>query len=101
MMKLHNVQIRGPSTEAKSDMILISGVPNNVEAAKVGLGEKVAELEAKMEEYQFKSSGQKPGATIIKLRWGTILILPWMDSNSLVCLGITASCPSLWRTVGR
>ena len=96
MMKIYQVE---PSAEAKSDKFLISGVPNNVEAAKVGLGEKVAELEAKMEEYQFKSIGQQ-GATI-KLRWGTILILPWMDSNSLVWLGMTASCPRLWRTVGR
>ena len=100
MMKIYQVRIGVPSAEAKSDKFLISGVPNNVEAAKVGLGEKVAELEAKMEEYQFKSIGQQ-GATIIKLRWGTILILPWMDSNSLVWLGMTASCPRLWRTVGR
>ena len=35
MMNNFDVNIRVPSVEAKSDVILISGVPSNVEAAKV------------------------------------------------------------------
>ena len=59
MMKTFDVNISVPSAEAKSDMIQISGVPNNVEAAKVGLGEKVNQLKAEMEEYNFKSQSEK------------------------------------------
>ena len=36
MMNNFDVNIRVPSVEQKSDLILISGVPSNVEAAKVG-----------------------------------------------------------------
>ena len=53
MMKSYDVNIQVPHPNGKSDLILISGVPAKVEAAKVGLGIKVAELEAekvKMEE---------------------------------------------------
>merc|ERR1712004_430455 len=50
MMNTYDVNIRVPSQEAKSDLVIISGVPSNVEAAKVGLAEKLAELEAEKEE---------------------------------------------------
>jgi len=50
MMQKFDVNIRVPSMDEKSDVILISGVPSNVEAAKGGLAEKVAELEAEEEE---------------------------------------------------
>merc|ERR1719483_698460 len=46
MMNCYDVNIRVPSQEAKSDLVIISGVPSNVEAAKVGLAEKLVELEA-------------------------------------------------------
>ena len=45
MMNQFDVNIRVPPQEAKSDIICISGVPTNVEAAKEGLAEKVVELE--------------------------------------------------------
>jgi len=82
MMNNYDVNIRVPSVEAKSDLILISGVPSNVEAAKVGLAERLAELEAEKEdkikrsfmvtvsvdpEYHPKIIGRK-GAVITKLR---------------------------------
>jgi polyribonucleotide nucleotidyltransferase len=82
MMNNFDVNIRVPSVEAKSDLILISGVPSNVEAAKVGLCERLAELEAEKEdkikrsfvvsvsvapEYHPKIIGRK-GAVITKLR---------------------------------
>ena len=35
MMNTYDVNIRVPSQEAKSDLVIISGVPSNVEAAKV------------------------------------------------------------------
>ena len=76
MMNCYDVNIRVPSQEAKSDLVIISGVPSNVEAAKVrncantqpsmrssifepfcttayfqvGLAEKLTELEAEKEE---------------------------------------------------
>merc|ERR1719154_245779 len=49
MMNTFDVNIRVPAQDAKSDVILISGVPTNVEAAKAGLAEKVTELEAEKE----------------------------------------------------
>merc|ERR1712088_1058124 len=82
MMNTYDVNIRVPSQEAKSDLVIISGVPSNVEAAKVGLAEKLAELEAEKEEkiknsfvvrvcvapeYHPKIIGRK-GAVITKLR---------------------------------
>merc|ERR1712088_1162711 len=82
MMNCYDVNIRVPSQEAKSDLVIISGVPSNVEAAKVGLAEKLAELEAEKEEkiknsfvvrvcvapeYHPKIIGRK-GAVITKLR---------------------------------
>merc|ERR1712079_566491 len=82
MMNTYDVNIRVPSQEAKSDLVIISGVPSNVEAAKVGLAEKLAELEAEKEEkiknsfvvracvapeYHSKIIGRK-GAVITKLR---------------------------------
>ena len=35
MMNCYDVNIRVPSQEAKSDLVIISGEPSNVEAAKV------------------------------------------------------------------
>merc|ERR1719361_1174231 len=82
MMNCYDVNIRVPSQEAKSDLVIISGVPSNVEAAKVGLAEKLVELEAEKEEkirnsfvvrvcvapeYHPKIIGRK-GAVITKLR---------------------------------
>merc|ERR1712223_1149529 len=82
MMTTSDVNIRVPNQEAKSDLVIISGVPSNVEAAKVGLAEKLAELEAEKEEkiknsfvvrvcvapeYHPKIIGRK-GAVITKLR---------------------------------
>jgi len=82
MMNTFDVNIRVPSMDDKSDLILISGVPSNVEAAKVGLAEKVEELEAEKEE-KIKRSHQvsvsvnpeyhpkiigRGGAVITKLR---------------------------------
>merc|ERR1712088_354895 len=82
MMNCYDVNIRVPSQEAKSDLVIISGVPSNVEAAKVGLAEKLTELEAEKEEkirnsfvvrvcvapeYHPKIIGRK-GAVITKLR---------------------------------
>merc|ERR1719445_2239321 len=49
MMNKFDVNIRVPAQDANSDVILISGVPTNVEAAKIGLAEKVKELEAEKE----------------------------------------------------
>merc|ERR1719376_1208993 len=46
MMNKFDVNIRVPAQDANSDVILISGVPTNVDAAKIGLAEKVKELEA-------------------------------------------------------
>jgi len=82
MMNNYDVNIRVPSVEAKSDVILISGVPSNVEAAKAGLADKVIELEEEKAEkirrsfvvtvnvdpeYHPKIIGRK-GAVIGKLR---------------------------------
>merc|ERR1711994_1227006 len=82
MMNTYDVNIRVPSQEAKSDLVIISGVPSNAEAAKVGLAEKLTELEAEKEEkirnsfvvrvcvapeYHPKIIGRK-GAVITKLR---------------------------------
>jgi len=55
MMNQFDVNIRVPPQEAKSDIICISGVPTNVEAAKEGLAEKVVELEKEKEEKALKS----------------------------------------------
>ena len=55
MMNKFDVNIRVPAQDAQSDIILISGVPSNVEAAKGGLAEKVAELEKEKEEKLQKS----------------------------------------------
>merc|ERR1712002_1369000 len=49
MMNKFDVNIRVPAQDANSDIILISGVPTNVDAAKLGLAEKVKELEAEKE----------------------------------------------------
>lgn len=50
MMNKYDVNIRVPAAEAKSDIILVSGVPSNVEAAKEGFAERMRELEAEKEE---------------------------------------------------
>merc|ERR1712241_1670689 len=55
MMNKFDVNIRVPAQDAQSDIILISGVPSNVEAAKGGLAEKVAELEKEKQEKLQKS----------------------------------------------
>jgi len=55
MMNKFDVNIRVPAQDAKSDVILISGVPTNVESAKEGLAEKVAELEKEKEDKAQKS----------------------------------------------
>ena len=89
-MKIFDVNIQVPSGEAKSDLILITGLPNNVEAAKMGLGETVAKLKAEKEEFSSSTSIGQKGTAITKLRWERILYLPWMESNSWVWLGMTA-----------
>merc|ERR1711892_1119941 len=55
MMNKFDVNIRVPAQDANSDIILISGVPTNVDAAKIGLAEKVTELEAEKEVKKQKS----------------------------------------------
>ena len=50
MMNKYDVNIRVPAADAKSDIILVSGVPSNVEAAKEGFAERMQELEAEKEE---------------------------------------------------
>jgi len=55
MMNRFDVNIRVPPQDAQSDIICISGVPTNVEAAKEGLAEKVVELEKEKEEKSLKS----------------------------------------------
>ena len=89
-MKIFDVNIQVPIGEAESDLILISGLPNNVEAAKMGLAETVAKLKAEMEDFNSSTSIGQKGAPITKLRWGRILYFPWMESNSWVWLGMTA-----------
>ena len=49
MMNEFDVNIKVPSAEVKSNVILISGAPSNVEEAKVGLANKVIELEKEKE----------------------------------------------------
>merc|ERR1739848_97369 len=49
MMNKFDVNIRVPAQDANLDVILISGVPTNVDAAKIGLAERVKELEAEKE----------------------------------------------------
>lgn len=105
MMNNFDVNIRVPSVDAKSDLILISGVPTNVEAAKIGLGEKVAELEAEKEdkikrsfmvsvsvapEYHPKIIGRK-GAVITKLRddYRVNIQLPKKEADSQEVITIT------------
>merc|ERR1712241_911919 len=55
MMNRYDVNIRVPPQDAQSDIICISGVPTNVEAAKEGLAEKLVELEKEKEEKSLKS----------------------------------------------
>ena len=55
MMNRFDVNIRVPPQDAQSDIICISGVPTNVEAAKEGLAEKVVELEKEKAEKSLKS----------------------------------------------
>lgn len=105
MMNNYDVNIRVPSVEAKSDLILISGVPTNVEAARVGLTERVAELEMEKEdkikrsfmvsisvapEYHPKIIGRK-GAVITKLRddYSVNIQLPRKDAEAQEVITIT------------
>ena len=93
------------SQDANSDVILVSGVPANVEAAKVGLTEKVTELEAEKEvkiqksfevtvevnhEYHPKIIGRK-GAVITKLRmdYRVNIQLPKKDDPEASIITIT------------
>jgi len=55
MMNRYDVNIRVPPQDAQSDIICISGVPTNVEAAKEGLAEKVVELEKEKADKALKS----------------------------------------------
>ena len=105
MMKNFNVNIRVPAQDAKSDVLLISGVPTNVDAAKIGLAEKVTELEAEKEfkiqksfevtvevnpEYHPKIIG-RGGAVIIKLRddFGVQIQLPKKAAENSEVITIT------------
>ena len=105
MMNKFDVNIKLPSVDAESDLILNFGRPTNVEAAKVVLGEKVTELEAEKEdkiktkrsfmvsvsvapEYRHKIIGRK-GAVIAKLRWGGFVFSQWLKSNSVIWSGMT------------
>jgi len=105
MMNKFDVNIRVPAQDDKSDIIRISGVPTNVEAAKIGLAEKVAELEAEKEvkiqksfevkvevnpEYHPKIIG-RGGAVITKLRedFGVQIQLPKKDSENSEIITIT------------
>ena len=54
-MNNYDVNIRVPPQDAQSDIICISGVPTNVEAAKEGLAEKLVELEKEKAEKALKS----------------------------------------------
>jgi hypothetical protein len=59
MMNKYDVNIRVPAADAKSDIILVSGVPSNVEAAKEGFVQRMQELEAEKEE-RLKRSFEVP-----------------------------------------
>jgi len=50
MMNEYDVNIRVPAAEQQSDIILVSGVPTHVERAKVGLLEKLSQLELEKED---------------------------------------------------
>jgi len=105
MMQTYDVNIRVPSMDEQSDIILISGVPTNVEAAKGGLAEKVEELEAEKEE-KLKRSFQvsltvnpeyhpkiigRGGAVITKLRddFKVNIQLPKRESDDNETITIT------------
>merc|ERR1711955_42033 len=100
-----DVNIRVPAQDANSDVILISGVPTNVDAAKLGLAEKVKELEAEKEvkiqksfevtvevnpEYHPKIIG-RAGGVINKLRedYKVNIQLPPKDSENQEIITIT------------
>jgi len=55
MMNRYDVNIRVPPQDAQSDVICISGVPTNVDAAKEGLAEKLVELEKEKADKALKS----------------------------------------------
>jgi len=105
MMQTYDVNIRVPSMDEQSDIILISGVPSNVEAAKGGLAEKVEELEGEKEE-KIKRSFQvsltvnpeyhpkiigRGGAVITKLRddFKVNIQLPKRESDDNETITIT------------
>jgi len=105
MMNKYDVNIRVPAQDANSDIILISGVPSNVDAAKVGLAEKVKELEAEKEvkiqksfevtvevnpEYHPKIIG-RGGEVIKKLRenYDVQIQLPRKDAENSEVITIT------------
>jgi len=50
MMNEYDVNIRVPSADQESDIILVSGVPDHVEKAKVGLAERLVKLEGEKED---------------------------------------------------
>eukprot|EP00088_Acartia_fossae_P030274 TRINITY_DN31247_c0_g1_i1.p1 TRINITY_DN31247_c0_g1~~TRINITY_DN31247_c0_g1_i1.p1 ORF type:complete len:267 (+),score=102.83 TRINITY_DN31247_c0_g1_i1:476-1276(+) len=105
MMNQYDVNIRVPAPEAQSDIILISGVPSNVEAAKAGLADKVAELEKEKEDklqksfevrvevnpdYHPKIIG-RGGAVISKIRddFDVLIQLPKKDADDQSIITIT------------
>lgn len=55
MMNEFDVNIKVPSAEAKSDIILISGAPSNVEEAKAAMEERVKELEEEKRQKELAS----------------------------------------------
>ena len=105
MMNKFAVNIRVPLQDANSDVILISGVPTNVEAAKGGLAAIVTELEAEKEvkiqksfevtvevnpEYHPKIIG-RGGEVIMKLRqdFGVQIQLPKKEADNSEVITIT------------
>ena len=65
-MNKFDVNIRVPTQGAQSEVILISGAPSNMEAAKGGLVEKVTELEKEKEKVQ-KFLELKDGSTSLEV----------------------------------
>ena len=59
IMKKFEVNIRVPSQDTNSNIIIIYGAPKNVDAAKIGLAEKVTEFEAKKKEDKKEKKNKK------------------------------------------
>ena len=105
MMNKFDINIGVPGQDVQSDVILISGVPSNVEAVKGGLAEKVAELENEKQEklqkpfevkvkvnpdYHPKIIG-RGGAVISKIRddFDVQIQLPRMEAEDTSIITIT------------